>query len=351
MALGWSGSNGGISVIAEKKFQGVNLAERPMEVSYFVNNICNLKCRHCYVGYENNKDELSIDEWISVFDKLIEKGALTFGNVGKEPLLSPEKTIRLLEYFQKKRETIKKLRYGFVTNGILLKGHLLEEIASAEPTYMDVSLDGSEREHDYIRGEGNYEKTVNNLENIAEKYPYLAKRIFISFTLMNTNKGAIAELVNRIYDIGLRNILISPYVPAQNSDDALAIKNNDVAKIYKRIIKNQLIDFSKLENMTVLLKSDYDSQKPLMDRLVKENVINISRLFIDEYGVIFNKYPQPNNSSVVVNYIPFSETLTRAIRISHDGYVGGCLEMFYKDYPKRAKGNIRKTDIEKIVVQ
>lgn len=103
MALGFSGSNGGINVIAEKKFQGINLAERPMEVSYFVNNVCNLKCGHCYVGYENNKDELSVDEWISVFDKLIEKGALTFGNVGKEPLMSPEKTIRLLEYFRKKK--------------------------------------------------------------------------------------------------------------------------------------------------------------------------------------------------------------------------------------------------------
>lgn len=231
-----------------------------------------------------------------------------------------------------------------------MKGHLLDEIVSAEPTYMDVSLDGSKKEHNYIRGEGNYEKAMNNLENIAKKYPDLAKRIFISFTLMNTNKETITELVNRIHDIGLRNILISPYVPAQKSDDAITIKNNDVAEIYKLIIKNQLIDFSKLENMTVLLKSDYDSQKPLMDKLVKENIINISRLFIDEYGVIFNKYSQPNNSSVIVNYIPFSETLTRAIRISHDGYVGGCLEMFYKDYPKRAKGNIRKINIEKLLL-
>ena len=103
MALGISGSNGGISRDTNSVLE-VDLLNRPLEVSYFVNNVCNLVCKHCYVRYEEQTGDLSIEKWKSIFDELIQKGALTFGNVGKEPLLSPAKTFELLEYFKKRRK-------------------------------------------------------------------------------------------------------------------------------------------------------------------------------------------------------------------------------------------------------
>lgn len=296
MAVGFSGSNGGI--IEGRTFSDVDLLNRPLEVSYFVNNVCNLKCKHCYVGYEQQNGELSVKEWADTFDRLISRGALTFGNVGKEPLLSPEKTLSLLRYLAQKRQEDPRLRFGFVTNGTLLEGKLAKEIAEISPDYVDVSLDGTERKHDYIRGKGNYAKTVDNLRKLPQD---LAQKVFISYTLMKHNKDSFGKMVEEMSDIGLTKFLVSPYVPTPSSNGELALNNEQIVDFYHRIVEGQEIDFSKLGKIEVLLKSDYDSQKPLMDKLVDGSVIDVNRLLIDDYGVLFNKYPQEKGSEVVLN--------------------------------------------------
>ncbi|MCK5176704.1 MAG: radical SAM protein [Candidatus Aenigmarchaeota archaeon] len=203
MAFGSSGADR--STDRAISFQNKDLLNKPLDVSYFVNNICNLKCRHCYVGYEEGKGELSILEWTNVFDRLIDMGALTFGNVGKEPLLASEKTLSLLNYFAQKRKENHKLRFGFVTNGTLLKGKAVSEIAKISPDYIDVSLDGTIKEHDYIRGKGNYAKTLNNLRKLPSD---LKQKIFISYTLMNHNKDSFENMIEEIKDMGIRKFCI-----------------------------------------------------------------------------------------------------------------------------------------------
>jgi len=346
MALGFSGSNGGIA--EEKPSIDTDFLNRTLEISYFVNNKCNLKCRHCYVGYENSKNEISIKEWTETFDRLINMGALTFGNVGKEPLLSQNKTLALLKHLNKKRNENPKLRFGLVTNGTLLNRDITNKLAEISPDYIDVSLDGNQKEHDYIRGNGNYKKTIENLIQLPSG---LKEKVFISFTLMNHNKHSIDEMVEFNSHLGFNKFLISPYVNQIYSSGNLAISNNEVVKIYNGIKKGKILNFSNMSDIEILLKSDYDSQKDLIDDLVKEKVIELNNLLIDEYGIIFNKYLKENNSKVVFNYLPFSDTLSRAIRISHDGYVGGCLEMFHKNYPEKAKGNLREREIEEIIGQ
>src|SRR3990172_8879450 len=94
MAIGFSGSNGGITT-NYYEFYYLNLRDTdyyrsnkvPMEVSYFINNTCNLKCRHCYVGYRHVGDALSVGEWKTVFDELIESGGRVLGKVRKELLI------------------------------------------------------------------------------------------------------------------------------------------------------------------------------------------------------------------------------------------------------------------------
>lgn len=347
MALGLSGSNGGIGEAQEDTDLSVDLLNRPLEVSYFINNSCNLRCRHCYVGYEKQGEGLSLKEWESLFDQLIRMGALTFGNVGKEPLLSPQKTLGLLRYLRKRRDEYPMLRFGFVTNGTLFNGLVVEELGRILPNYIDVSLDGTEREHDYIRGEGNFRRTTENLRVLPES---LKEKVFISFTLMSHNQDSFKRLVEKMSKLGLKKFLISPYIATPSSNGELAAPNERIVDFYQRIVDGNEVDFGRLRGLEILLKVDYDSQKPLMDALVERGTIDVKRLFIDNYGVIFNQYPQPNNSKVVINYIPFSDTLSRAIRISHDGYVGGCLEMFHKDYPTRTRGNLRERELSELIV-
>jgi MoaA/NifB/PqqE/SkfB family radical SAM enzyme len=344
MALGLSGSNGGLG---NENSSEIDLLNRPLEVSYFINNICNLACKHCYVGYEEPKGELSVLEWTNVFDKLIEKGALTFGNVGKEPLLSSDKTLDLLKHLAQKRKENPKIRFGFVTNATLLEEKIIDELAEISPNYIDISVDGSKKHHDYIRGNGNYEKTINNLKKLPDS---LKGKVFISYTLMNHNKDSFKDMIKKMDNIGIKKFLISPYVATPSSKGELVLLNDKIVDFYNKVINGNEIDFSESKNIEILLKSDYDAQKPLIDKLVGRRVIDVNNLLIDDYGVIFNKYDQKNSSKVIINFMPFSDTLlSRAIRISHDGYVGGCLEMFHKDYTKRTKGNLKTKKIDEIL--
>lgn len=345
MAIGLSGSNGGISRDTNTNLK-VDLLNRPLEVSYFVNNICNLACKHCYVGYEEKVGDLSTEEWKDTFDKLIRRGALTFGNVGKEPLLSSKKTLALLKHLKQRRDENPRIRFGLVTNGTLLDGDVVKEIREISPDYIDVSLDGTRAEHDYIRGKGNFERTMRNLRELPSS---LKEKVFISYTLMSHNQDSFENLVSELAYDGFRRFLVSPFVSTPSSNGELVVANKEIADFYQRILDGNEVDFGCLEGVEILLKIDYDSQKPLMDRLVNQGAIDVNNLLVDSYGVLFNEYSQSNDSRVVINYMPFSDTLSRAIRISHDGYVSGCLEMFHKDYQMRAKGNIKEKRIEELL--
>ncbi|OOP57409.1 MAG: hypothetical protein AYP45_03595 [Candidatus Brocadia carolinensis] len=352
MALGFSGSNNGITTNCKKfaisDFEDNNFYHNnsiPMEVSYFINDICNLKCMHCYVGYSNLNNHLSIQAWEDVFDELIVSGARTFGNVGKEPLLSWHKTKELLHYFKTKRTEIPSLRFGFVTNGILLNEHNIIELEFIKPDYIDISLDGNRKTHDWIRGTGSYDKLMNNL-SVLSKYE-LSKKIFISLTLNKINASSIAEVIETIYNLGIKNILISPYVTL-NIHDNLFISNDEIIFEIQKLTKGEIVNFTNYKGLNIYFKNDFTTTRDLMEKMADRNIINKHELLIDNYGVIFEKY-SINDNNIYFNYLPWDTLYIQAIRISHDGYVSNCYDMFFKNYPERAVGNVREKSIREIL--
>ncbi len=354
MAIGLSGSNGGITanykqlptakLESDSSFYQSNSI--PMEVSYFINNTCNLKCRHCYVGYSEAHNPLSLQNWQNVFKALIASGARTFGNVGKEPLLNWSKTRKLLQYFKTKRDKIPTLRFGLVTNGLLLNEPIFIEIEDIMPDYIDISLDGNREANDFIRGTGNYDKLVNNLASLS-KHEVLANKVFISFTMNRINASYIGEVIKSVYTLGINNILISPYVTL-NSHDILWIPDERIIDEIQKLLDGKLLDFKNYERLNIYIKNDFTTTKDLMEKMANRNIINKNELFIDDYGVIFNKYSF-NSNRIYFNYLPWDTSYLQAIRISHDGYVSNCYDMFFENYPERAIGNVREKNITKIL--
>lgn len=349
---GFSGSDGGISKIissiTKDELSYSILSSKysiPLDVSYFINNVCNLRCKHCYVAYEENKNILSVEEWEKPFDELISMGALTFGNVGKEPTLNWNETRELLRYFEEKRKLIPRLRFGLVTNGTLLDRVKIEDLERIQPDYIDISLDGTNDAHDYIRGAGNYERTINNLK-VMSQYESISK-VFIIFTIMKSNISAISDVVDTAYHVGIRNILFSPYVTLDKTDE-LYLPDEVITEVIRKFISGKIIDFSHYNELNLYIKNDFTTTYGIMEKLAHKDIINKDNLFIDEYGVIFSKYTL-NGNNVYFNYLPWDTSFVQAIRISHDGYVSNCLDMFYNNYPERAIGNIREKGINEIL--
>lgn len=348
MAVGFSGSNGGITDRQRQVNRGdIERAARerflwsPLEVSYFANNACNLKCSHCYVGYKRTKGGLDEQEWADVFEQCIDLGALTFGNVGKEPTLCWDKSIALLRGLSERRNSIPRLRFGLVTNATRLDEQKADDLAALAPDYLDISLDGVGETHDAIRGKGTYLQTT---QNIAALPPELREKVFISFTVNQWNIETIPALVQEALRLGVRNMLISPYVLRQNrgssASDALLTSEHSLVRMCIDLVEERLVDFSGLDNFNIYVKNDYTTTQSVMNALVAAGVIDLSNLWEDDYGVIYTPYSFGTNR-IYFNYLPFDTTFRKAIRFSHDGFIGNCYDMFFRDYTQRTVGNVR----------
>ncbi|TVL99483.1 MAG: hypothetical protein CV087_17700 [Candidatus Brocadia sp. WS118] len=349
---GLSGSTGGVSpnnqYISKEDLNIISIQEKyayPIDISYFVNNTCNLRCKHCYVAYGNSNNALDFSEWQNVFAQCIDLGARTFGNVGKEPTLSWPLTKKLLMYFKDKRILISDLRYGLVTNGTLLNKSKVSDLVECLPNYIDISLDGNKKTHDLIRGKGAFDKLIHNLKIVAETC--LLSKIFIIYTINKATINAISEVLDIITDIGIQNILFSPYVTL-NKNDELYLSDNQLCSLVGQIMENKIIDFKKYRNITIYLKNDYSTTLGTMNKLVEAKIIDLEKLHVDEYGVIFNKYNISNNT-IIFNYVPFDNSYKQMIRFSHNGYVSNCYDMFFENYPERAIGNVREKSIREIL--
>jgi MoaA/NifB/PqqE/SkfB family radical SAM enzyme len=347
MAVGFSGSNGGITSRQHQVSRGdIELAARrqflwpPLEVSYFANNVCNLKCQHCYVAYERVDGSLDEQQWADVFEQCLSLGALTFGNVGKEPTLCWSKTTALLRWLAERRRSVRRLRFGLVTNATRLDERKAADLAALAPDYLDISLDGVGETHDAIRGKGTYLQTTRN---IAALPPALREKVFVSFTVNQWNTQSVPELVQEAFRLGVRNMLISPYVSThtdnQGSTDSLLASDHELVRMCIELVEGRLVDFQGLDGFKLYVKNDYTTTLSLMNALVAAGILDFDNLWEDDYGVIFTPYGFGTNR-VYFNYLPFDTTFRKAIRFSHDGFIGNCYDMFFRDYTQRTVGNV-----------
>lgn len=130
---------------------------------------CNLCCGHCYIG-EHSAD-LSYGEIRSVLKQFSllakhlrkqtrESVAVHVHMTGGEPFLHPEIN-RVLRYLTRQRH---KYRVGIMSNGTLLMPESLAMLKRMHLKAFQVSVDGTERTHDALRGKGNFEKVINALD-------------------------------------------------------------------------------------------------------------------------------------------------------------------------------------------
>jgi MoaA/NifB/PqqE/SkfB family radical SAM enzyme len=214
-------------------------------------------------------------------------------------------------------------------------------ILNSTPGYLDVSIDGNEATHDAIRGKGMFEKTVMNIKALPDS---LKEKVFISFTLNRVTAPGMEEMISQLTKIGISHFLISPYATIQDVQyDHLWMPAPEMAQVVHRMTENV-----KIPGVSIYVKSDYDTSRDFMDALVGLRLIDLENLLVDEYGVVFSLH-EKNGQKFYFNWYGMSTTIIKDIRISHDGFVGSCLDMFFKDYPLRAIGNVSDAKITDIL--
>ncbi len=123
-----------------------------------VTECCNLNCLHCYLGKKGTR-QLPWEVLKRAVEDFEGMGGLRFIVTGGEPLLYTRfvDLNRLLAG--------RSFRPVLVTNGTLL-----EEVDLADFHFREIqfSIDGMERGHDFLRGEGNFVKVMGALDRALE---------------------------------------------------------------------------------------------------------------------------------------------------------------------------------------
>lgn len=139
--------------------------------------------------------------------------------------------------------------------------------------HIQFSIDGNREQNDKIRGQGSFNKTINNLENLIS-HNFNA---VVSTTVTPANINSMDELCNLFESINLKRWKVSPFLPygrAQDYENLIPTKDwNEFVKHMISIANlslgiRTLYDFKKLD-----LLSDLDLRK-LEEQVAKNKSCN-----------------------------------------------------------------------------
>ncbi len=173
-------------------------------------NVCNLHCSHCYwwKTRRNEQEELTADDWKGIINQTFKKHHVYVVTlVGGEPMLRPD----IIKVFCDEMPR----RICVVTNGTY-------PLPRFDNLYFYwISLDGTEKVHDSIRGKGSYLKTKKNIQEYI-KGPNRNgkpawKDIWITMTINSLNYTTIDELVKEWNGI-INKIGFQFHTPFEDND-------------------------------------------------------------------------------------------------------------------------------------
>ena len=159
----------------------------PLFGSVDINNICNLKCKHCY-WWINRKDvpnELTAEQWRQVIRNTFKRlHILQVVIAGGEPTLRPD----IIQVFSEELPN----KFCVVSNGTAPLHYFDGQIS-----YW-ISIDGPERIHNYIRGP-TYKVIKENVRNFVEKHG--RKKIWIATTVNMFNYKYVEDIAKEWIDL------------------------------------------------------------------------------------------------------------------------------------------------------
>ncbi|MFX1337276.1 MAG: radical SAM protein [Promethearchaeota archaeon] len=218
-----------------------------------ITNRCTLKCKHCFVFREGNpntptwKNEMPAEIMIKEIKKYKRRhGIYSMVWMGGEPLL---------------RKDILKLGVKLFPRNVITTNGTLPLINLGPKTKWVISLDGPEEINDEIRGNGSFQKVINNLNNLPEDFE---GDLQCQCVITKKNENCFKELIDFLMkETPIRGFIFSFYVPRKYDTSEFAwksLKERDFAvenahamkKKYPNYILNHELAFELLLSQNAL---------------------------------------------------------------------------------------------------
>ena len=177
------------------------LTRRPTTVAIDITHKCNLKCLHCYWWKQEHPTELDDGQMMAFLKRLRANGLRAAILYGGEPTLRPEICRAAARIFD--------ITLAF-TNGV-------NGFPELENGQWILSLDGPKTENDRIRGEGVYQKAVENLKSAA-------RPPIVHMTISKINQNSLERFVREMMALPVKGMGFSFVTPNRGmTDDNLFI--------------------------------------------------------------------------------------------------------------------------------
>jgi uncharacterized protein len=237
-----------ISVIPKEEEKIVDISsvsylfQELKNVNILLTNACNLSCSYCYEQHNKDFGRFTNESLLETYRFLVnsnKRQRKVFQFFGGEPLIHKDIILEFLE--KNKDELYENARgdfnttIGIITNGLLLTKDLIDKYLSYDFTYMMISLDTDRSEVDHREiGQENIDELLKKISYITEE-PKQQKRITIRCTLSRENAPYFKDFVDKLYQRGIRKIVVHPLV-LDSSKGFIRWDDNEWKKLHEDIL-------------------------------------------------------------------------------------------------------------------
>ncbi|MDR2836005.1 MAG: radical SAM protein [Bacteroidales bacterium] len=162
---------------------------------FYSTNLCNSRCKHCYVWAQRPIQHISKDKMIEIMQSKCISKKTTIGLEGGEFLLHPEAN-EILKWFSEYHPQFELLSNCFLPEKVI------EAVKNYPPKRLYLSLDGDKQTYKFMRGIDGFDKVLQVVEVCKDIVP-----ISLMFTLSPYNSfedlDFVVDIANK-YKIDIR---------------------------------------------------------------------------------------------------------------------------------------------------
>ena len=187
-----------------------------MSASLRVTKRCNIACGHCYANASRDirpKNELTLQELMSITDQLADLGTMEVFFTGGEPLARREDLIQTMQFAHQRG-----LRVLLSSNGVLVNESFLDRVRNIPFKLFQVSLDGPEPVHDSVRGANVYKRATAALRAASLA---LRANVTIGTVLMKPTADTLDQVMVIGHELGADTFALMLLIPSGRADSAL----------------------------------------------------------------------------------------------------------------------------------
>lgn len=244
---------------------------------------CNLRCKHCYISADKCKENQNeiFTTTKNLLNKLNEDGITSVMFTGGECMLFPY--LKDLIIYAKQLN----MQVSIFTNGMIFDSNIFDMVDS-----VNISLDGSEKVHNYIRQNDN---SYSNIMKVLKYLKKIDKNTTLQFTISKLNIKDIeflAELTFKYLNIRtVKMVFVSDEGRAK--DNNIYHAQEDIEYVYSKL--DDLYEKTKYHIQfvpNVLSKYAFenyylsgDISLPIWFDIPKGNYYILSEEFMKEYSI------------------------------------------------------------------